>query len=49
MEQQNLPPYVDEPDSIDLDSEATISHPERFDLPEVEPEEFDEIYGWFLS
>ncbi len=49
MEPQNSQPYVDEPDSIDLEHELTISNPERFDLPEVDPDEFDEIYGWFLS
>ncbi len=49
METEIFQPYVDEPDSIDLETEVKISDPEICDLPEVEPDEFDEIYGWFLS
>ncbi len=40
---------MDEPDGEELAIEVTISNAELFDLPEVDPDEFEEIFDWFLS
>ncbi len=41
--------YPDEETISDLAGEITLSHPELFCLPEVEPDEFEVVFDWFLS
>ncbi len=41
--------YPDEESISDLAGEITLSRPELFYLPEVEPDEFEAVFDWFLS
>jgi hypothetical protein len=41
--------YPDEESISDLAGDITLSRPELFYLPEVEPDEFEAVFDWFLS
>jgi hypothetical protein len=41
--------YPDEESIGDLAGEIALSRPELFCLPEVEPDEFEAVFDWFLS
>jgi hypothetical protein len=41
--------YPDEESISDLAGEITLGRPELFYLPEVEPDEFEAVFDWFLA